>query len=187
MNGDSAAHAAAARLTRSVSSSLLSESIQSGDDKEPYPITVNWLMDSIVDLKYKENAFTAWSTGSNVSEKSTGGDNVAFAIPLKWVVINILKSHRKGENLFFIIFFSSGIVFREWNAGNAIDAHMTSTGFDQKISVDEETGFVVGGNENNCGTWMDKMGSSTKAGNAGVPATPRNGAAVEITGKRSNE
>jgi glycogen debranching enzyme len=82
---------------------------------------------------------------------------------------------------------ASGIQFIEWNAGEKIDAHMRWPGFtvrhpvadsrslvdsirfaafDLQVSVrlDAESGFIFGGNADNCGTWMDKMGSSAKAG-----------------------
>ncbi|CZR51069.1 probable glycogen debranching enzyme [Phialocephala subalpina] len=77
---------------------------------------------------------------------------------------------------------AAGIKFREANAGPGLDMQMKSEGFDQEIKVDWETGLIFGGNQNNCGTWMDKMGESERAGSKGVPGTPRDGAAIEITG-----
>ena len=77
---------------------------------------------------------------------------------------------------------ASGLSFREYNAGSALDMQMSDQGFQIDVRVDWETGIIFGGSQYNCGTWMDKMGESTKAGSKGVPGTPRDGAAVEITG-----
>jgi glycogen debranching enzyme len=75
-----------------------------------------------------------------------------------------------------------GISFREANAGPGLDMQMKPEGFDVDVRTDWETGLVFGGSQFNCGTWMDKMGESDQAGSKGVPGTPRDGAAVEITG-----
>lgn len=75
-----------------------------------------------------------------------------------------------------------GMSFREYNAGPDLDVQMKTEGFQIDVKVDWNTGIIFGGNQNNCGTWQDKMGESEKAGNKGVPGTPRDGASVEITG-----
>ena len=59
---------------------------------------------------------------------------------------------------------------------------MSSDGFNIQLDVDGDTGFIIGGNQGNCLTWMDKMGSSTHAGTKGIPATPRAGTPVELVG-----
>jgi glycogen debranching enzyme len=94
----------------------------------------------------------------------------AYSSTLAEIIQEILQRH------------ADGIFFREHNAGPDLDMQMKDEGFDISIKVDWKTGLIFGGNASNCGTWMDKMGESEKAGTKGIPGTPRDGAPVEITG-----
>lgn len=115
-------------------------------------------------------------------------EKVARRFPLndEWVPWNDPKAYAHKSTVAELIQeilqrHASGIHFREYNAGPAIDQDMHPEGFNIDVDVDWETGIIFGGNEHNCGTWQDKNGSSAKAGNKGVPGSPRNGAAIEIT------
>jgi glycogen debranching enzyme len=94
----------------------------------------------------------------------------AYSSTIAEIIQEILQRH------------ADGIHFREYNAGPNLDMQMKDEGFNIDIEVDWKTGLIFGGNAFNCGTWMDKMGESEKAGTKGKPGTPRDGAPVEITG-----
>ncbi|KAG0344926.1 hypothetical protein BG004_004083 [Podila humilis] len=89
---------------------------------------------------------------------------------LEEILVEILTTH------------ANGVHYREINAGPRLDEQMSDKGFQVDVVFDPKTGFLLGGSVYNCGTWMDKMGESAKAGTKGVPATPRDGANVEIIG-----
>ncbi|KAH7097576.1 glycoside hydrolase family 13 protein [Auriculariales sp. MPI-PUGE-AT-0066] len=108
----------------------------------------------------KDESWVPWDDARAYSETST----------LAELIHEVLERHARG------------IHFREHNAGPNLDEHMRDEGFNIDIEVDWNTGFVHGGNAFNCGTWMDKNGSSSKAGNDGLPGSPRDGAPVEIQG-----
>ncbi|KAF9435572.1 hypothetical protein BGZ76_005964 [Entomortierella beljakovae] len=100
----------------------------------------------------------------------TSPEAYSTTVTLEDILTEILVSH------------ANGIHYREWNAGPKLDEQMSDKGFQVDVDLDFKTGFVTGGSIYNCGTWMDKMGESAKAGSKGVPATPRDGADVEIIG-----
>lgn len=94
----------------------------------------------------------------------------SYETSIRDILYEILSRHAKG------------ISYREANAGPNLDSQMTDEGFNVSVNIDWETGLVHGGSQWNCGTWMDKMGESVRAGNKGYPGTPRDGAAVELQG-----
>ena len=83
--------------------------------------------------------------------------------------------HKKVEDLIQEVLQKhyDGIDFIERGAGPALDNHMNTEGFNVTAGIAKDTGFVFGGNSNNCGTWMNKIGESSLAGHMHVPATPR--------------
>lgn len=94
----------------------------------------------------------------------------SYETSIRDIIFEILQRHAKG------------IKYREANAGPNLDSQMSDEGFNVEVFIDWETGLVHGGSQSNCGTWMDKMGESEKAGSKGVPGTPRDGAAIELQG-----
>ena len=86
------------------------------------------------------------------------------------------------EQIIHIIFQSQakGIHFTEWDYAFNNKSFKKKEGFNIDIYLDPNTGFIYGGNYYNNGTWMDKIGTSSKGKNKGLPATPRPGADIEI-------
>ena len=86
------------------------------------------------------------------------------------------------DQIIHIIFQShaKGIHFDEWDYGIKNNSNQKKAAFHIDIDLDPSTGFIYGGNYYNNGTWMNKIGTSAKGKNKGLPATPRPGADIEI-------
>lgn len=124
------------------------------------PEGVTFLSEPVKRRFPKDDTWVAWDDSRAYAYSSTIAE----------IIQEILQRH------------ADGISFREHNAGPNLDMQMNDAGFNIEINVDWETGLIFGGNSNNCGTWMDKMGESQRAGTKGKPGTPRDGAPVEIIG-----
>jgi glycogen debranching enzyme len=124
------------------------------------PEGVAFLSESVKRRFPKDDTWVTWDDPRAYAYSSTVAE----------IVQEILQRH------------ADGISFREYNAGPELDMQMSDEGFNIEVHVDWKTGFVTGGNAKNCGTWMDKMGESERAGTKGTPGTPRDGAPVEIIG-----
>ena len=101
----------------------------------------------------------------NHLEKKMKGEIVKYTI--EQIIQIIFQSHAKG------------IHFIEWNYGIKNNI-LKNEGYNIDIDLDPNTGFIYGGNYYNSGTWMNKIGASSKGKNKGLPATPRPGANIEI-------
>lgn len=118
------------------------------------------ILREVVELVYCDD-----DTETHYRKKSRGEKLI---LTLSDAIHHILQRHAEG------------ISYTEYKAGPSLQAEMHYEGFKQRIELDPLSGFVYGGNEYNCGTWMDKIGCSVRGHNRGVPATPRNGAPIEI-------
>ena len=99
-------------------------------------------------------------------ENKMKGDTNKYS--LEKIIHTIFQSHAKG------------IHFTEWNHNSKNNLLQKKEGYNIDIDLDPNTGFIYGGNYYNNGTWMDKIGTSVKGKNKGLPATPRPGANIEI-------